>query len=94
MNKTLISTTVNTFKIILIAMIIFAIYKEIGELTKLQKTNQHLKQEITEKETHLQKLQNIIILYSNKDFIYPYLVRKYGLIDKKEAKLYIMEVQN
>lgn len=94
MNKTLISTIVNTFKIILILMLIFIIYKEIKELTKLQNTNQQIKQQITEKRSYLQRLQNIITLYSNKDFIYPYLVRKFGLIDKKEAKLYIMEVQN
>lgn len=94
MSKILISTINKAIKILLIFLILFFIYYENQEIKLLNQKNDQVIQQINQQKQKLKLLKQMILLYQNNEYIYPYMIRTYGLLDKNDYKLYIMEVKN
>lgn len=94
MSKILISTINKAIKILLIFLILFFIYYENQEIKLLNQKNDQVIQQINQQKHKLKLLKQMILLYQNNEYIYPYMIRTYGLLDKNDYKLYIMEVKN
>ncbi|MCS6955754.1 MAG: hypothetical protein NZM44_05295 [Candidatus Calescibacterium sp.] len=94
MNRKSVSIIVNLAKVVIISFLFFAIYSEYIELEKIKEKNSKVIKTIELKNRNLEILKQIVGLYQNEDYIYPYLVREYGLLKRDNYKLYIMEVEN
>lgn len=94
MKKILINTLFNISKFTLLLLIIFGVYYQYGELNKIKIKNQRVLEVIAKKKEELNLLNQTIQIYQNPDFLYPFLIRKYGLLKENNYKLYIMEVDD
>ncbi|MCX7758507.1 MAG: hypothetical protein N2169_02690 [bacterium] len=94
MKKKSVFIIVNLTKIIIISFLFFAIYNEYGKLEEIKEKNSKVIRTIELKSRNLEILKQIVDLYQNENYVYPYLVREYGLLKGDNYKLYIMEVEN
>lgn len=85
---------INAIKAIISIILSFAIYQQYIEIKNLELHNQSVILEVYAKELKLAKLKNLWHVYNQKDYLYPYMVRKYGVLEKEGYKLYIVEVEN
>lgn len=98
MKKILVSTIFKIFsytlKICIVLILIVGIYFESKELNELKMKNKKTMELIEQKREEINLLKQIIILYQEPEFLFSYVVRKYGLLDNKKYDLYILEVNN
>ncbi|MFN3478029.1 MAG: hypothetical protein ACK4ZM_01520 [bacterium] len=92
MKKNLINTLFNISKFVILLLILFNVYHQYEELSKTKIKNQKVLEIIEKKKNELNLLNQTIQIYQNPNFLYPFLVRKYGLLKENKYKLYIMEV--
>ncbi len=93
MKKKSIFITYNIFRILLIITLIILIYQEYIQINQIKNKIQNTLLVIHKKKQELNFISQIAYLYNNPDYLLPYLVRFYELLDKSDYTLYIMEVQ-
>ncbi|MFN4219839.1 MAG: hypothetical protein ACK4GJ_02830 [bacterium] len=92
MKKILINTLFNISKFAVLLFLMLNVYNQYEELNKIKMKNQRVLETIVKKKEELNLLNQTIQIYQNPNFLYPFLVRKYGLLKENNYKLYILEV--
>ncbi|MCS7165208.1 MAG: hypothetical protein RMJ51_02890 [Candidatus Calescibacterium sp.] len=94
MSRELIFIAINLAKAGTIILLLAMIYFEYAQIQSIKQKNEELINTIQSRRGNLEFLKQVMNLYQREEYVYPYLVRKYGLLKTDKCKLYIMEVEN